>query len=203
MSKRTLFLIFALFLITFTLLMMVVYQPQAPKTTPAVVVKEPVAQTILSFGVPEIATASSTTTTLNYSLPVNISTGKNKVSAVQLEMQYDPLLLTNVKITADTFFTKPVVLIDQIDTKTGRISYAFGIGPTDQGITGNSKVATLTFSTKADIPEKTAIIFLPKTLVTAEGVAESVLKETKVGQFTVGISDSTPSPLMLDKGSDK
>jgi len=173
--------------------MMVVYQPQTSKTTPiATPTIEPVAQTILSFGVPEIATTSSTTT-LNYSLPVNILTGKNKVSAVQLELQYDPLLLTNVKITADSFFTKPVVLIDQIDTKTGRISYAFGIGPTDQGVVGSGSVATLTFSAKAGIPEKTAIIFLPKTLVTAEGVAESVLKEAKLGQFTIGILNSTPS----------
>jgi hypothetical protein len=192
MSKRTLFLILALFVITFTLLLMVVYQPQSPKTTPAVVVKETVAQTTLSFGVPEIATPSSSTT-LNYSLPVNISTGKNKVSAVQLEMQYDPLLLTNVKVITDSFFTKPIVLIDQVDVKTGRISYAFGIGPMDQGVMGNGKVATLTFSTKAGVPEETAIIFLPKTLVTAEGVAESVLKGTKVGQFIIGIDSSSPS----------
>jgi hypothetical protein len=193
MSRRTLFLILALFIITLTLLMMVVYQPQSPKTTSTVTpTVEPVAQTVLSFGVPEIATTSSTTT-LNYSLPVNISTGKNKVSAIQLEMQYDPLLLTNVKVTADSFFAKPVVLIDQIDAKTGRISYAFGIGPADQGIMGSGKVATLTFSTKVGVPEKTAIIFLPKTLVTAEGVAESVLKEAKLGQFTIGIDSPTPS----------
>ena len=70
MSRRTLFLIFALFIITLVLLMMALYQPQAPKALPITTVKEPVAQTILSFGNPVIATSSSIST-LNYSLPVN------------------------------------------------------------------------------------------------------------------------------------
>jgi hypothetical protein len=47
---------------------------------------------------------------------------------------------------------------------------------------------------KSKVPEKTAIIFLPKTLVTAEGVSESVLiKDTIVGNFTVGLTNSTSS----------
>jgi hypothetical protein len=193
MSKRTLFLIFALIIITFVLLMTAIYQPQTPKTaqiTPAPV--ESVEQTILSFGNPVIATSSSASI-LSYSLPVNITTGKNKVTAVQLELQFDPLLLSNIAVTPDSFFLNPSVLLNQIDYKTGRISYAFGIGPTGQGITGQGTVANLTFSVKAGTPVKTAIIFLPKTLVTAEGISKSVLKEASVGQFTVGTEISPPS----------
>lgn len=194
MSKRTLFLIFALFLITFVLLMMALYQPQAPKTAPIVSTptKEPVAQSMLSFGNPVIATTSSTTT-LNYSLPVNITTGKNKVTAVQLELQYDPLVLTNVAVTPSSFFTDPIVLLNQIDTKTGRISYAFGVPPAGQAVAGKGVVANLTFSTRAKISERTAIIFLPKTLVTAEGIAESVLQQSANGLFSVGNLNSTSS----------
>ena len=195
MSKRTLFLIFALFIITFVLLMMAIYQPQTPKIAQRTVptpTKEPMAQTILSFGNPSIATSSSTST-LNYSLPINISTGRNKVTVVQLEMQYDPLLLMDVQVIPGSFFTNPNVFLNQIDTKFGRISYAFGIKPIDQGVTGKSTVANLTFSVKAKTAEKTAVIFLPKTSVTAEGISESVLKEASLGQFTVGINNSTPS----------
>lgn len=193
MSKRTLFLIFALFVITFVLLMMALYQPQAPKATQTATIKEPVAQTTLTFGSPLIATSSSIFT-LNYSLPINISTGKNKATAVQLELQYDPAVLTNVAVVPGSFFANPQVLLNQIDAKTGRISYAFGVGLTDQGVTGKGIVANLTFSARAAvIPTKTAIIFLPKTLVTAEGVNETVLKQTINGLFTVGEKPSTSS----------
>jgi len=190
MSKRTLFLIFALFLITVVLLVMALYQPQASKTQVPLPIKEPVAQTSLMFGTPVIATSSSTTT-LKYSLPIVITTGSNKVTAV--ELQYDPLVLTNVAVTPGPFFPKPIALWNQIDPKTGRISYAFGIGPADQGVSGTNTVATLTFSVKAGTSEKTAIIFLPKTQVQAQGVSQSVLKQTNVGQFTFGINNSTPS----------
>ena len=179
--------------------MMAIYQPQAPKIAQIIVptpTKEPVAQTILSFGNPSIATSSSPLrqpADLNYSLPINISTGRNKVTAVQLEMQYDPLLLTDVQVIPGSFFTNPNVFLNEIDIKFGRISYAFGIKPIGQGVIGKSTVANLTFSVKAKTAEKTAVIFLPKTSITAEGISESVLKEANLGQFTVGINNSTPS----------
>lgn len=193
MSKRTLFLIFALFVITIVLLLMALYQPQAPKTIPAVAPKEPVAQTILSFGNPEIATSSSVSVT-NYSLPININSFKNKVTAIQLELQYDPQVLTNVSVVPGSFFTKPEVLLNQIDSKTGRISYAFGTGLTEPSVVGKGIAATLTFSAKAGIAQQTAIIFLPKTLVAAQGINQTVLKSTTNALFTVGIVPSiTPS----------
>lgn len=192
MSKRTLFLIFALFIIALALLMMALYQPSAVKTDQTTTMtKEPAAQTILSFGNPSIATSSSEI--LNYSLPINISTGKNKVTAVQLELQYDPRILTNVTVVSGPFFTNPEILLNQIDFKAGRISYAFGVGLEEEGIIGQGTVATLNFSIN-ESAEETAILFLPKTLVTAEGISESVLKQS-LGQFNVGkntITQVTP-----------
>lgn len=197
MSKRTLFLIFALFIITFVLLMIALYQPQALKTTQtATVPKEPVAQTVLSFGTPIIATSSSVLrepADLNYSLPVNITTGKNRVTAVQLELIYDPKVLSNVSVVPGSFFKNPIALLNQIDTKTGRISYALGISPTDEAVMGKGVTAILTFDVKAGTEAKTVILFLPKTLVTAQGVTESVLKQTTNGIFTIGEKLSTSS----------
>lgn len=193
MSKRTLFLIFALILIAGTLVAMAIYQPKADKIVTVTPTPEPVAQTILSFGALQTATTSSLVTT-DYFVPINIQTFKNKVTTVQLELQYDPMLLTNVTIKPNDFFVKPVILLNQIDTKTGRITYAFGIGPTGHGIYGDNKtIATLYFSTKPNVTEKTAIIFLPKSLVTAEGVLQSVLKESPVGQFDLGSNSSSSS----------
>ncbi len=186
MSKRTLFLIFALFTITSILLVMALYQPQPTKITQIVTApKDPIAQTMLSFGNPLIATSSSASV-LNYSLPINIQTFKNKVTAVQLELQYDPQVLTDVVVAPGAFFPNPNILLKQIDAKTGRISSAFGVTLNDSGVTGKGIVANLTFSVKAGTPEKTAIIFLPKTMVTAEGISQTVLKTTKNALFTVG-----------------
>lgn len=191
MSKRTLFLIFTLFIITSVLLIVALYKPASPKPVPTVTApKEPVAQTTLLFGEPSIATPSSASSkNSGYSLPINIETGKNKVTAVQLELQYDPKVLTNVSVDPSLFFKNPDVLLNQIDAKTGRISYAFGIGLTNQGVVGQGVVANITFEAKAGIPQETAILFLPKTLVTAQDTAQSVLKQTNVAQFTVGINN--------------
>ena len=190
MSKRTLFLIFALFVITFALIIIALYSPSVPKplvTIPPIIRKEPAAQTQLLFGSLSMTNASPSSKT-TYSLPITISTGNNKVTAVQLELQYDPEILAQVAVVPSAFFPNPVTLLNQIDTKTGRISYAFGVGPTATGITGNGMLAKLTFQAKAlsDVAKQTSITFLPKTLVTAEGSLQSVLKQTSSSQFTVG-----------------
>jgi hypothetical protein len=198
MSKRTLFLIFALTIITFVLLVMALYEPSMPKTVQTVTApKEPVAQTTLSFGSPFTASSSSVLrrpADLRYSLPINIATGTNKVTAVQLELQYDPKILTNVTVAPGLFFTNPDVLLNQIDAKTGRVSYALGVGLAGRGVAGRDAVAMLSFEVKSETPQPTSIFFLPKTLVTAEGISESVLEQTNiVGQFTLGEDNSTPS----------
>jgi len=201
MSKRTLFLIFALFIITFVLLVMALYNPNSKPITVQITPtpKEEIAQTILSFGEPSVATSSSVST-LSYSLPINISTGKNKVTAVQLEMQYDPEVLRNVVVVPGSFFKNPTILLDQINEKTGRISYAFGVGLTEPSLVGQGVVATITFEAKATsdvakarLPQETSILFLPKTLVTAEGISQSVLKEASNAEFTVGLNSPTPN----------
>jgi hypothetical protein len=187
MSKRTLFLIFALFIITGVLLMVALYNPNAkPAAIPITPTpKEEIAQTVLSFGSTNIATSSSVAS-LKYSVPINISTGKNKVTAVQLEMQYDPQVITKVTVVPGPFFTKPEVLLEQIDEKTGRITYAFGSGLTEPSVVGQGIVANLTFEAKATPLQTTIISFLPKTLVTAEGINQSVLKQTNDIQIIIG-----------------
>lgn len=187
MSKRTLFLIFALFIITFVLLAITLYNPNLKPTTIPITPtpKEEIAQTVLSFGNPVIATSSSVAT-LKYSVPINISTGKNKVTAVQLELQYDPEILTNVAVTPSLFFNNPQVLLNQIDIKTGRITYALGINLQDQVVMGEGVVAILNFEAKAGSIQETSILFLPKTLVTAEGLNQSALKEVQSNKSIVG-----------------
>lgn len=193
MSKRTLFLIFALFIIAFVLLMIALYTPSPKPSLPtptASPIQEPFAQTTLSFG--NSSVAASSVSSLSYSIPIDITTGKNKVTAIQLELQYDPEVLTNVAVSPGWFFKNPIILLNQIDKETGRISYAFGISPVEQGVAGQGTSAILTFDVKAGVPQQTNILFLPKTLVTAEGISQSVLKQASSSDITVGEKPVNP-----------
>ncbi len=124
MSKKTIALIISLFVITVVLIILAVY-PVTQRTTvsiPAPVV-ESNAETVLSFAPPMVSTASaiSTASAEAFLMDTTILTGKNKVSAVQLELSYDPEALVNVDIEPGDFFTNPVVLLEDIDTEQGRI----------------------------------------------------------------------------------
>ena len=186
MSAKTFLLIIGLLAITGGLFYVAVRAPapappaaQTPSPIPT-----PVAQSQLLFG--PLSSAPPPLTKLQYSLPINISTGTNKVTAVQLELQYDANLLSNVSISAGNFFENPIVLLNKIEQKTGRISYALGISPENSGKQGEGIAAILTFESKSKVPVQTTIQFLPKSLVTAEGISDSVLALTQPAQITVG-----------------
>lgn len=185
MPKRTLYLIIILFLVALGLMFIAQATPYPNIPQPNIVTMPtpPVAQTVILFDQTSMSTASANPL---YSLPVIIQTGKNLVTGVQLELAYDPKIITNVSIQQGSFFSNPVVLLNNIDIEAGRISYALGIRPQDSAKKGEDIVATLTFRAKASTPTTTTISFLPKTLVTAEGVSQSVLKSANPTQFIVG-----------------
>lgn len=190
MAKKTIFLILALFLIAGGLLYVALYprdEAVAPTTTPTTPTPTPAAQTKLML-IPNPVVMATTSA----SVQVNIDTSINAVTAVQLELSYDPKALTNVDIaspSANGFFQNPIVLLKNIDRVQGKISYALGIRPLDHGISGTGTVATITFR-KLLTTGQTALTVLPQTQVTAEGVMGNVLKES-LG--TTIMLSSTPS----------
>lgn len=169
MPKRTLLLILVLIGTVVFLLALSINTTQTPQETTVIATPSP-AQTVLSLSSP-VATGAGK------QIDVNINTGNNKVTAVQLELEYNPDELTNVDIEPASFFENPVVLFKTINEKDGRVSIAFGVPPGQSGVTGSGTVANLTFNV-ATVSGQTTISFLPKTLVSAEGIAKSVLKST-------------------------
>jgi len=109
---------------------------------------------------------------------VMIDAADHAVTAVQLEIGYDPNYITNVQVTPGSLLPNAVVLINKNNTQTGRLTYAFGIQPNQQTIQGKGSVATISFTTKATVASgsQTQLGLLPTSLVTARGVAASVLK---------------------------
>jgi len=124
---------------------------------------------------------------------ITMDTSDNNVTAVQLELGYDPHVITNVKVTPGALFANPVVLIDKNNPTTGRYTYAFGITPNSQAVKGTGVVATVTFTPLAGAVGKDMQLgLLPSSLVTARGVAESVLKSATGTVITVGNGAAAP-----------
>lgn len=126
----------------------------------------------------------------SYSTDVSITTNKDKITATQLELTYDPKLITNVDVKIGDFIQNPVVLLKKVDQQTGRISLALGINPSQKPKSGEGTVATITFNEVLGATGSTIINFLPKTQVTAAGVSESVLKESFGSLFFVNQKES-------------
>lgn len=171
MSKRTFALIIVLVIVTSILIALAV-TPQKP-SAPLVVAPTPTpaAQTALAFSPNPLTIASASAT-----VDVLVDTKINGVTAVQLELSYDPKVITNIDVKPGSFFTNPAELLKTIDAKEGKISYALGILPSDAPKKGQGVVATITLSTNLALNQPTRISFLPKTLVTASGVTSSVLR---------------------------
>lgn len=130
---------------------------------------------------------------------VNIDTADNAVTAVQLEIAYDPNVIGSLQVTPGPLFSNPVVLINKNNTQSGRMTYAFGIAPNQQTIQGTGAVATITFIAKSSaVGKQSQLALLPTTLVTARGIASSVLKSssgTIVSVSSVGGGTQQTAPL--------
>lgn len=179
MSKKTIALIGILILIT-AVLLFIAFKPKtsspngvttiAPTQATAPIPKKVGSTTLSLMPNPLQMTTSSA------SLDAVINAGTDKITAVQLEIAYDPKSLTVVSITPGSFFSNPFVLLNSIDNNNGRISYALGINVSDSSKAGTGVVATIVFKANntATVSE-TDVTFLPKSLVTAEKVSDSVL----------------------------
>lgn len=122
---------------------------------------------------------------------VMADTSDNQVTAVQLELLYDPTMLSNVKVTVGPAFANPVVLIDRNDATTGKYTYAYGIQPGQKPVNGQITVAKITFTARGALGKQSQIIMQPTTLVTARGVAGTVLKKGTGATVVIAASAKT------------
>lgn len=149
----------------------------------------PFAQTTMNLSPATLTVAPGNTGTVT----VNVNTGVNAITAVQLDMTFDPKALSNIKVTAGQYFQNPFELLPStVDSKTGKISYALGLPPSAAAKKGIGTVATITFTSLLSPNQQTQLTFTSKTLVTAEGVSKSVLKSS-VGATIVGGTTSAPA----------
>jgi len=180
MSIRTLLLIIVLSVVAGVAVFMAVSpKNETPQgASQSFELQQPTKAPNVSFTTLSLLPNPLTILTSSASVDVSIDTQTNKVTAVQLEISYDPKMLTNVAIAPGTFFDNPIVLLKKIDQQKGIITFALAISPSQTAKMGTGSVATITFTSNLVTGTKTEIKILPETLVTAEGVSSSVLKSS-------------------------
>lgn len=178
MPRKTLFLLVGLVLVTIVLFIIALQtgNNQSQRTDQANVQATPtpdVAHTILSMS-PEVVEVANGR---QGSIDVMIDTSDNQVTGVQLELLYDPTMLSNVKVVSGPALPNPNVLLDKNDPQTGRYTYAYGIQPNQPTVRGQGVVARITFTARGTAGKQSQIILHPTTIVTATGVGGTVFKE--------------------------
>lgn len=187
MPKKTFLLILFLITATVGLVFLAVYQ-QKPEEEPEIPAKQEVnADSTLSFGE---AVLEGTV----YSAPVIINSGTNELTGVQLELIYNPNEINSVKIEEGDYFKNQVILLKEVNQQAGRATLAVGIQPGGDAVTGEGRVAVLSFVPKTGVT-KTTVKFLNKTQIAAKDVRKSVLKTSIDGKFTIEpvINNQAPS----------
>ncbi len=207
MPRKTLALISGLVLVT-VVLFVIALRTNSPKLMtqtpgPSVAVAEPtsIAHSVLALSPNPVTVRPGQ----QGSVDVTIDTSDNAVTAVQLEFAYDPNVVSNVKVLPGPLFAQPVVLINKNDPKTGRYTYAFGIQPNQATVQGTGTVATVTFTAlRGALGKQSQLALLPETLVTARGVAQSVLKSNTGNTGTlVIVSNDAPANAATKPAADQ
>jgi len=133
----------------------------------------------------------TSTSSAKQDVDIIINTNGDKVTFTQLELSYNPKLLTSVDINPGTFFNNPQIVLKEINPASGRITYWLGISQNQKGIAGEGPVAVISFIKVGSAPAQ--INFMPKTSVQASGTNQSVLKNMVSG-FIGDVVPSTTRP---------
>ena len=180
MPKKTLILIIGLVVVTIILFVIAVQtgkqkttQNMEGQTQTNTTPTPDVAHTVLSMSPNPAQVAAGKVGTVD----VMIDPSDNQVTAVQLEVLYDPSMVSNVKIIPGALFPNAAVLLNKNNVKTGRYTFAYGIQPNQNPITMQGVAATITFTARGAMGQQSEIILQPTSLVTSRGIATSVLKE--------------------------
>lgn len=170
MPKKTLLLIILLAVITIFLLVIALNIKTQPTSQ---TVAKP---TVVSHAYTTLTLSQPVASSSGYQSDVMITTNANKITAVQLELTYDPSLITVTDIVPGSFIQSPVVLLKKIVPETGRITYALGINLGQQPVSGSGVLATIEFTPVAGQTKQANIDILSTTEVAAQNELKSVLK---------------------------
>jgi len=167
MSKKSIILLI-IFLLTSMVFIFIKFK-YSSLTAPTASLSEtsptPTSENILSLSPNPITALSGKTSSADVVLEIH----GNAPTLIQLEIGYEPSLLANVSIVPSDFFVNPTILLNNINPRTGRISYA--IKPSNQQALANrtGTIATVIFTPISSFAKTTTLSFLPKTVIYESG----------------------------------
>ena len=128
------------------------------------------------------------------SVQVIIDSKGEQPSLIQMELAYDPGAISAVKVTPGTFFSQPQVLLNNVNARNGRVSYAIAPSPNQHEPTNSNIAATIIITPRAGALQRvTTLYFLPKTVVRTKN-SENTLKIAYGTKITVGAIAAPASP---------
>lgn len=90
-------------------------------------------------------------------------------TAAQLELAYDPEILTEVVSTPGTLFPKQNILLNNNDESSGRISFALSLDKNEKPQNLSGIITSIKFKIQKNTTQnQTAIYFLPKTAIISQ-----------------------------------
>jgi hypothetical protein len=116
-------------------------------------------------------------------------------TTIQFELSYDPMTLSNIQIYPGNYFPNPEILLQNIDEKSGRISYAISSESNTTQQMGT--IATISFIPYAASPKQTSLHLLPKTSI--KGGNDANLIATSAATLTILAPQASPEASLINK----
>jgi len=112
---------------------------------------------------------------------IMVDTGQNTITQAQIEIQYNPQVITITSVRSGTFFSNTTPLVNKNDVRRGRIEFAVGLADNQSPVKGVGSLATLTFvpGPQATLSGRTRLTFLPKSSVRGKDQPLSLLSATE------------------------
>lgn len=183
MSKTSYFLIFIL-LLCISLYGFVQYSPsiesRLPKLTESVEEQDTLAKGTLSLA----PTVQNLLPGQTGAVELFITTENSTPAIIQFEIAYDPITVTPLQITPGKYFNNPIVVLNSVNPRNGRISYALKCSADfkkdPNASCGNNQVdsvARITFNVNPGAGRtETTFDILPKTLLETKEKSKVILQ---------------------------
>ncbi len=199
MSKKTITLIVVLAIVAILLVVAAVSPKGGINLNQVMTNGTPTPSPVVPRSVLSFSPNPLVTTVGKNTLDIVIDGNGDNVSGVDMEITYDPKMFTLIDIAPTDYFENVFVLYKKIDPLKGKMILSFAIPPGGTGKKGSGAVARISFTTTRTMGE-TMFTILPSTVVTAQGVKTSVLKESTNAKVvfsaitpTKAIPTTTPS----------
>lgn len=124
---------------------------------------------------------SQTASLAPQTVDVYVNAEEDGTTGVQFELEFDPEIITNLRISPPTgnesIFQNAdySVLFNDVDTRIGIATFAITIPPQAEPIKLTGSVATITFQVRRTNADSTQMSFLENTFVSTQGSTQSIL----------------------------